>query len=114
MRKSVTAGREKTMEFIRLSREALEEQDREKLIALIVERNKLLAGARSGAQPLDMSLQEMKECLAREDEILSRLEQERRELLSEMENFSRSRNATRKYRARFPFPPLPVFFGSST
>jgi hypothetical protein len=42
MRKSITApGRETEKEFIRLSREALEEQDRDKLIDLLMERNKL-------------------------------------------------------------------------
>ncbi len=109
------AARDRAMEFTRLSREALEEKDRDRLIALIIERNKLLAGTRSGdARPLDLSLQEMKESLEREGEILARLEQERRKLLAEMESFSKSRNAAQKYRARFPFPPLPVFFGSST
>jgi hypothetical protein len=103
------------MEFIRLSREALEEQDRDRLIALIMEMNKLLAEARADvARPLDLSLGEMKQCLERETEILARLEQERRKLLAHMESFSKSRNAAQKYRARFPFPPLPVFFGSST
>jgi len=108
------AGRRRAAEFIRLSREALEEQDGHRLIALIIERNKLLEEAQAAAQPFDLSLQEMKECLEREGEILSRLEQERHKLLEHMESFSKSRNAARKYRATFPFPPLPVFFGSST
>ncbi len=115
MRKSITApGRETEKNFIRLTRAALEEQDRDKLIDLLMERNKLFTEMQAAERPLDMSLEEMNDCLRTEADILSRLEQERRMLLSEMDDFSKSRSAVQKYRASFPFPPLPVFFGSST
>ncbi len=115
MRRSITApGREIEKNFIRLSRAALEEQDRDKLIDLLMERNKLFMEMQTAERTPDLSLEEINECLQTEADILSRLEQERRMLLLKMDEFSKNRNAVQKYRASFPFPPLPVFFGSST
>ncbi|MGA3175354.1 MAG: hypothetical protein ABSE25_13135 [Syntrophorhabdales bacterium] len=108
------AERETAKEFVRLGREALNEEIREKFIDLLMERRRVIEEARMPGSPIGLPLRELEECLERELAILGRLERERRKLLKHMEDLSKNRNAAQKYRAKFPFPPLPVFFGKTT
>ena len=101
-------------DFIRLSREAQKERSREKLIDLLMERRGLIFDAQTSGSRLDLPLDELKECLEREGDLLSRLEYERHKLLEQMEELSKTMNAVHKYRAKFPFPPMPVFFDTTT
>jgi hypothetical protein len=101
-------------DFIELSREAQKEPKRDRLIDLLMERGRLISGAQTSGSRLDLPLHELKECLEREVDLLSRLEYERKKLLKEMEELSKNRSAARKYRAKFPFPPMPVFFDTTT
>ncbi len=79
-----------------------------------MQRRGLICDAQTSGRRLDLPLDELKECLEREVDLLSRLNYERQKLLEEMEELSKNRNATRKYCAKFPFPPLPVFFDTTT
>ena len=79
-----------------------------------MERGRLIFDTQASGSPLDLSLEELKECIEREAEILSRLEYERKKLLTQMEELSKSRSAVRRYRSKFPFPPMPVFFDTTT
>jgi len=108
------AGRQIAEDFVRLSREAQKERNRERLIDLLMERGRLIFDAQTSGSRLDLPLHELKECLEREVDLLSRLEYERKKLLKQMEELSKSRNAVRKYRSKFPFPPMPVFFDTTT
>ena len=108
------ADRQTARDFVRLSREAQKEPSRDRLIDLLMERRRLISDAQTSGSRLDLPLDELKECLEREVELLSRLDYERHKLLEEMEELSKNRNAARKYRAKFPFPPLPVFFDTTT
>ncbi len=101
-------------EFVRLSREAQEERSREGLVELLMERGRLICDVQRSGRGLDLPLHELKECLEREVDLLSRLEYERRKLLAQMEDISKNMNAVRRYRAKFPFPPMPVFFDTTT
>ena len=108
------ADQEIAREFVRLSREAQKERSRERLIDLLMERGRLIFDTQTSGRRLDLPLHELKECLEREVDLLSRLEYERQKLLAQMEELSKSRNAVQKYRAKFPFPPMPVFFDTTT
>ncbi len=108
------ADRQIARDFVRLSREALKERSRERLIDLLMERGRLISDAQTSGSRLDLPLHELKECLEREADLLSRLEYERKKLLKQMEELSKSRSAVRKYRSKFPFPPMPVFFDTTT
>ena len=99
---------------MRLSREAQKELSRERLIELLMERRGLIFDTRASGGRLDLPLDELKECLEREVDLVSRLNDERHKLLEQMEELSKNRNAAQKYRAKFPFPPLPVFFDTTT
>jgi hypothetical protein len=101
-------------DFVRLSREALKERNRDRLIDLLMERGRLIFDAQTSGSRLDLPLHELKECLEREVDLLSRLEYERKNLLKQMDELSKSRSAVRKYRSKFPFPPMPVFFDTTT
>jgi hypothetical protein len=108
------ADREIAGEFVRLSREAQKERSTERLIDLLMERGRLISDAQTSGRQLDLPLDELKECLEREVKLLSRLEYERHKLLTRMEDLSKSMHVVHKYRAKFPFPPMPVFFDTTT
>jgi predicted nuclease with TOPRIM domain len=94
--------------IIDLSSKALSEKDRGKFTDYLKERSALMAqltddGVEAGEGAL-------KAWLGIEQEIMTRLEEERRHVLEEMENLSRRRTAVHHYSPKFPFPPIPVFF----
>ena len=102
-------------DFIRLSCEARERAEQGEAYRPAYGKGKAyLQCARRPGSRLHLPLHELKECLEREVDLLSRLEYERQKLLAEMEELSKSMNAGSKYRAKFPFPPLPVFFDTTT
>ena len=69
---------------------------------------------RTSGSRLDLPLDVLEECLEREVDLLTRLNDERQKLLAQMDELSKNRSAAQKYRAKFPFPPLPVFFDTTT
>jgi len=59
----------------------------------------------------DIELEEatLKVWLEKEQEVLARLQEERKRVLRDMDGLSRRRAAVRQYSPKFPFPPMPVF-----
>ena len=93
--------------FVRLTEEALPEKDGDTFIKILLQR-----------EPYGMDLinhrvrideREAHEMLAREIEVLERLQEERTKLLKQMDQLSRSRRGARSYASKFPFPSMPVF-----
>lgn len=100
------AGIEDT--FRELTKRALSEEDRDKFIDNLMERESVLEDLKKNNIPF--KVEEAKEDLLRETKIAERLEDEYRKLMREMEEFSRSKKAMKKYSPQFPFPSMPVFF----
>ncbi len=93
--------------FVDLTERALPEEDVDKLIECLVER-----------EPYAMDLinhritfenDEIEELLSKEEDVLVKLKQERARLLEEMAKLAESRRASMAYSPIFPLPPLPVF-----
>jgi len=56
-----TPDRQIARDFVRLSREALKERNRERLIDLLMERGRLIFDAQTSGSRLDLPLHELKE-----------------------------------------------------
>ena len=98
---------DKKKAFVDLTEKALLEDDIDKLIEYLLERNSSVEYLMKN--DVDIS-EEAEEYLLKETKILKKLEDERKKLLKDMDNLSRNKAATKKYSPKFPFPPLPVFF----
>jgi hypothetical protein len=96
----------------RLGNESLREKDIDRAIELLIGRNTLAIA--SPIEESSLSLAEMQLCLQVEVEVLNRLEQERKKLLKQMEELSSTRKACQRYQPKFPFPPTPAFFDTTT
>jgi hypothetical protein len=98
---------ERKKEFVELSEKALLEDDADKMVQLLQQREI----AREHLMSHNVVLgQDVEEFLSRETKILERLEHERKKVLKEMEGLFRERTATKGYAPTFPFPPMPAFF----
>jgi hypothetical protein len=91
-----------------LSSKALSEKDRESFISYLKERSSLLAQIADKGIELEEAV--LKAWLEKEQEVLARLEEERKRVLKEMDGLSKRRSAVRQYCPKFPFPPMPAFF----
>jgi hypothetical protein len=91
-----------------LSSKALFEKDRELFISYLKERSNLLAQIADKGVEVDEAV--LRAWLEKEQEVLTRLEEERKGVLKEMDGLSRRRAAVRQYSPKFPFPPMPAFF----
>ncbi len=91
-----------------LSSRALSEKDRERFISCLKERSSLLAQV--AGKGIEAEEAVLKAWLEKEQEVLTRLEEERKHVLKEMDSLSRRRVAVRQYSPKFPFPPMPAFF----
>jgi hypothetical protein len=98
---------DKKKTFFELTEKALLEDDVDKLIEDLLERNSSVEYLTKN--DVDIS-EESEEFLFRETKILERLENERKKLLKDMDELSRNRSVVKAYSPKFPFPPLPVFF----
>ncbi len=98
---------DKKKTFIELTEKALLEDDVDKLIEDLMERNSSVEYLMKN--DVDIS-EEYEEFLLKETKILERLENERKKLLKDMDELSRNRSVAKAYSPKFPFPPLPVFF----
>ena len=90
-----------------LSSRALSEKDRSGSSPL-KERSNLLAQIADKGVEVDEAV--LRAWLEKEQEVLARLEEERKGVLKEMDGLSRRRAAVRQYSPKFPFPPMPAFF----
>lgn len=95
-------------QIIDLSSKALSEKDRRKFTSLLQDRSTLLAQIAS--KDIEVDEATLWAWLEKEQEILTRLEEERKRVLMEMEGLSKRKMAVRQYSPKFPFPPMPVFF----
>ena len=91
-----------------LSSRALSEKDRERFISYLKERSNLLAQIADKGVEVEEAV--LRAWLEKEQEVLARLEEERKGVLKEMDGLSRRRAAVRQYSPKFPFPPMPAFF----
>ena len=99
-------------DITRLSEEALQETDVDKVIERLKEKNAFVMSLPLNESSL--SVEEMERCLQTELAVLSRLEEERKKLLKQMEELSRYRKACQTYEPKFPFPPIPAFLDTTT
>ncbi|MCX5813457.1 MAG: hypothetical protein NT178_13085 [Proteobacteria bacterium] len=98
---------DKRKAFVELTEKALLEDNIDKLIEDLLERNSSVEYLMKD----DVNISEVaEEYLSKETKILKILENERKKLLIEMDKLSKNKAATKKYSPKFPFPPLPVFF----
>jgi hypothetical protein len=94
-------------EFILLTEKALDEEDPDRFIEYLMKRD-----AHTGALLKDnpsLFGNEAPRCLSREQQILERLEEERKKIIVEMDRLSNSKKAVRTYSTKFPLPPMPLF-----
>ncbi len=93
---------------IDLSSKAINENNGDKFIKYLLEREGLLGKIVGEDIQADSEL--ILNWLSKELDILSRLEKERTKLLKEMDELSQSRKAIRQYSSKFPLPSMPAFF----
>ncbi|MGD0659524.1 MAG: hypothetical protein ABSD38_15800 [Syntrophorhabdales bacterium] len=91
-----------------LSSKALSEKDRGRFIFYLKERSSLLVQIADKGIEVEEAV--LKAWLEKEQEVLTRLQEERKHVLKEMDNLSKRRVAVRQYSPKFPFPPMPAFF----
>jgi hypothetical protein len=96
--------------FMALTRQAVGEPDLDTYLNLLSERKPLAQRLLGGA--CYMADDEAKACLEQERHVIDRLAAERTRVLDGMEQLSFAWKARQRYKARFPFPPMPAFFGS--
>jgi len=94
--------------ILSLSSKAASEKDRKRFISLLEERGYLLD--KILGKDLGLNVDTLVAWLEKEQDVLTRLEEERKNVLKEMDNLSKRRMAARRYAPKFPFPPMPVFF----
>jgi hypothetical protein len=94
--------------FVELSHSAIREEDTDRLIKVLLDRNVILDRLIKENELLKK--EDLIKCIALESKILERLKSERKKLLRDMDAFSKSRAAAKTYSSTFPFPPMPAFF----
>jgi hypothetical protein len=94
--------------FEKLTKIALDETDIEKFINLLMQRDAYSEYIINHNIPI--SKEDAEKYLMQEGRVIQRLEDERKKLLIDMDELSKSKTVMRHYSPKFPFPPLPVFF----
>jgi hypothetical protein len=94
-------------DFSELTIRALSEKDVDKLIEYLMERDNTYDDL--GIHNIDLTPEELKEFLSREEKVVERLEEERKKVLQQMDQLSKSKKAAKTYSSKFPFPAMPVF-----
>jgi hypothetical protein len=95
------------LSFMNLTDHAIPEQEIDKFIECLLEREPYAMDLIN--HRIDLKEDEIEDFLSKETRVLERLEQERAKLLKEMDKLAKSRKAKKAYSPQFPFPPLPVF-----
>ena len=93
--------------FSELSDRGLGEEKSDKFIDLLLEREPYAMDLINHCVRLDEK--RARDFLEKEERILERLKKEKTRVLKEMDQVSKTRNASRQYKSTFPFPPMPVF-----
>jgi hypothetical protein len=94
--------------FAELTNKALNEDDTDKLIDLLMQRDAYSTYIIN--HNVAMRTEDARNYLLQEDRVVQKLENERKKLLIEMDELSKSKAVIRTYSPKFPFPPLPIFF----
>ena len=100
-----------TEAFIDLTRRALNTEDTDTCIKLLLER-KVLSDVFLAEKPC-LDAKDAMICLANEELLLGRLETERKKVFEGLDELSRTMVATRGYRSQFPLPPPMAAFIAS-
>ena len=99
------------LSFMKLTDLAMPGKDIDKFIEYLLEREPYAMDLIN--HRIELTEDEIKDFLSKEEKILERLKQERTKLLQEMERFAKSRKVSRAYSPKFSFPPMPVFLDKS-
>ncbi|MCX5806294.1 MAG: hypothetical protein NT010_09560 [Proteobacteria bacterium] len=94
--------------FEKLTKKALKEEDIDKFIDLLMQRDAYSEYIMD--HNIAIIAEEAQNYLLQEEKVIQRLEDERKKLLTDMDELSKSKAVMRTYSPKFPFPPLPVFF----
>jgi len=95
-------------DFVRLTENALAEDDPDKFVLCLLKRGRFVAPLlKNDPEVLGTGT---KKRLARETRVLERLEKERSRVIEAMDKLSKSRKNLHFYASKFPFPPMPVLF----
>jgi hypothetical protein len=97
-------------QFVRLTTASLDADSGEPCIKLLLERRTFVETFRDAEVTVGPEIAEL--CLRNEKSVLRRLDEERRVLLSQMEELSRNIQVAKGYTPHFPFPPMPAFISS--
>jgi len=97
--------------FIGCTSRALQDEDADASIKLLLKR-KSLSDQLLSARP-DLESKVAMVCLANEELVIGRIEDERRKLFKNLDELSRTAVAARGYRSQFPFPPPMAAFITS-
>ena len=93
--------------FSELSDKGLGEEKSDKFIDLLLEREPYAMDLINHGVRLDE--EKARDLLEKEEKILERLQKEKTRVLKEMDQVSKVRKASRRYKSTFPFPSMPVF-----
>lgn len=94
--------------FKELSRKALEEEDNDAFLEILLKRD--LSSQHLLEKNVRVDEETAETLFHMEEKIRERLEEERIKLFREMEKLSQSRKVAAKYTPKFPFPSMPAFF----
>jgi hypothetical protein len=98
----------KTMEFFRLTREALDSNNDDAFFNVLIERNKMFGSIKQF--PSSLSPEYIKKMIFIEKKIAARLENERKKIIEDIDKISQQINTLKAYSVRFPIPSMPAFF----
>jgi len=96
------------IEYFRLTRNALGSDSDEAFFNILIERNTLLDSVQQLSSLLSPHCKE--KMISIERKILTRLEEERKKIVLDIDNISRHINSLKAYSAQFPIPSMPAFF----
>lgn len=96
------------MQFLHLTRNALDEDNNKVFFNLLIERNKLFGSIKQFS--FSLSPEYIEQMISIERKILARLEGERKKTIKDIEKISRKINTLKAYSVRFPIPSMPAFF----
>lgn len=99
------------MQFLELTRNALDTDNNKVLFNVLSERNRLFGSIKKFS--FSLSPEYIEQMISIERKILARLEGERKKTIKDIEKISRKINTLKAYSVRFPIPVMPAFFNQT-
>ncbi|MHB8110151.1 MAG: hypothetical protein ACYDHW_08975 [Syntrophorhabdaceae bacterium] len=96
--------------FEELTQAALNEPDAASCVSHLLRREQISGRLAEFSQALDQEAADR--LYMRETQVIDRLEQERKKLILEIDNYSKQQKAVKSYSSKFPLPPSPQFFNN--